>query len=273
MAGICTNAVNTSNDSGSWGYQILPYVDQLPIYDSQTGAAAANWSTSIPAFLCAIRARPGHLTGGTVTLPSASATINGKPYTIVSGTPLVIPYSGSITISALSFPGGSLSLTASRSILTITYTASEAAIAAAGTMTGPATDFAINPYLNSPTGAVNAANVKRKLVTISDGSSNTILLGHAYVATSDYPITIPANSYRLPIFSGGTLATGRTGLGDTASTWLKDVTATTLNQWGSPMREGGLMAMGDGTVRPFAFTAPLINLLQPADNNAVDLNP
>src|ERR1700683_2251754 len=29
------SATNTDNTSGSWAYQILPYLDQQPLYDSQ----------------------------------------------------------------------------------------------------------------------------------------------------------------------------------------------------------------------------------------------
>ncbi len=137
---------------------------------------------------------------------------------------------------------------------------------------GPATDFGMNPYLNSPTGTLNATDRKRTLVGIQDGSSNTILLGHIYVARSDYPLTTAASANaQLPIFRGGQNGTSRNGLGDTAATWLMDGTATALNQWGSPMTEGGLMAMGDGTIRVFPYQVPLTNYLKPDDNIAVDL--
>jgi hypothetical protein len=118
-------------------------------------------------------------------------------------------------------------------------------------------------------GSVNAANGRRTFVKITDGTSNTILLGHMYFATTDYQVTAPAQSDFLPIFLGGTLATARNGLGDTATTWLQDSTVTTSNQWGSPMSEGGLMAMADGSVRLISYTVPLTNLLKPNDGNAV----
>ena len=120
-----------------------------------------------------------------------------------------------------------------------------------GTSGGPATDFGINVFLNDPNGGVNSPNVYRQLNTITDGTSNTILLGHAYVQTSEYQSTTPAPPSLQPIFIGGSLATGRNTLGDNATDWLQDGTAVTSNQWGSPMPEGGLMAMCDGTVRIF----------------------
>jgi hypothetical protein len=61
--------------------------------------------------------------------------------------------------------------------------------------------------------SVNAALVKRTFVEIRDGTSNTILLGHIYVAVGDYPVTAPSFSTNLPIFVGGSLATARTGDG------------------------------------------------------------
>ena len=72
-------------------------------------------------------------------------------------------------------------------------------------------------------------------------------------------------------FVGGSLATGRNTLGDNATDWLKDGTAVTSNQWGSPMYEGGLMAMCDGTVRIFTYSTPLTNFLLPDDGNEVEL--
>jgi hypothetical protein len=108
---------------------------------------------------------------------------------------------------------------------------------------------------------------------ISDGTSNTILLGHSYLALKDYPLTTPANSARLPFFRGGTLSTARNTLGNAATNWLQDSTTATSNQWGSPMAEGGLMAMADGAVHLIPYSTPLANYLTPNDGNAVQLNP
>ena len=116
----------------------------------------------------------------------------------------------------------------------------------------------------------NCREYQAKLVTITDGTSNTILLGHAYVAMSDYPLTDPMVGYRLPIFNGGQLATARSGIGD-PTTFLRDGSVTTSNQWGSPMSEGGLFAMADGTVRMFNYSINLQNFLFPNDGNAVTL--
>ena len=88
---------------------------------------------------------------------------------------------------------------------------------------------------------------------------------------SVYSSTTPVPPSLQPIFVGGSLATGRNTHGDTAATWLQDGTAVTSNQWGSPMPEGGLMAMADGAVRLFPYATPLTNFLLPDDGNPVEL--
>ena len=72
--------------------------------------------------------------------------------------------------------------------------------------------------------------------------------------------------------SGGTLSTGRNSLGDTTANWLQDNTsASTNNQWGGPLSEGGLMALADGAVIMFPYSVPLTNFLKPDDGNPVTL--
>jgi hypothetical protein len=133
---------------------------------------------------------------------------------------------------------------------------------------GPVTDYAINPYLNSPTGDINVPSTKRGLAAISDGTSNTILLGYAYYRKDDYTNTVADTSTMSTFFAGGTLSTARNGLGDTAATWLQDSTVSTSNQWGSPMSEGGLMAMADGSVHLFRYDTSLAPFLLPTDGTA-----
>ena len=51
--------------SGSWGYQILPQIDQTPMYEQMDGSAPATWTSGgVAAFLCTGRNRaPFALTG------------------------------------------------------------------------------------------------------------------------------------------------------------------------------------------------------------------
>src|SRR5262249_52801242 len=90
--------------------------------------------------------------------------------------------------------------------LTIT---SIAVTTSGGGGSGPTTDYALNPYLNDPAGGIATANVRRRLNTISDGASNTILVGHAYIARADYTSTTGTSTALAPIFKGGTLGTAR----------------------------------------------------------------
>ena len=56
-----------------------------------------------------------------------------------------------------------------------------------------------------------------------------------------------------------------------AAPWLQDGVPTTLNQWGSPMVEGGLMGMADGSVHLFPYTTPLTDFLQPTSGVPVTM--
>ena len=136
---------------------------------------------------------------------------------------------------------------------------------------GPVTDYGLNPYLNDASGSYYATNTKRTIQGIQDGSSYTILMGHIYLAVSDYTLTSADQTYRMPIFQGGTLSTARQSLGVSGSSWYKDGTNSTSTQWGSPMSEGGLMAMADGGVRLFPYRTSLQSYLQPSDGATVEL--
>jgi len=206
-----SGANSASFDSGSWAYQILPYIEQQNLYVKMTGALAATSNETLPVMLCAMRGRPGFLSG----------TTTGGPTTSRAGT----------------------------------------------NNSGPATDFAINPFINHPSGTVGAVNIKRKIHAITDGSSNTILYGHAYLALTDYSLTTPVDPTRLPIYRGGTVSTARN-----SRTFLKDSpTTATSSQWGSPMSEGGLMAMGDGTVRLLPYSISMAGVLLPDDGAIVEI--
>jgi hypothetical protein len=309
------DATNTDNTSGSWAYQILPYVDQQALYDSQP--ADASMAVPVPALLCAIRGRPGYYAGsagagfgasvsGTITQaptplsppnsPTVTTSFTANPTFTYSWSGLYewfITVNGPATITMadmtatppgqppVSYPPSSWSAPAGSSTYGVVnnYTPPRQGVfiimatgaAPAVSSAGPATDFGINVFLNDPNGGISSPNVNRQLATISDGTSNTILLGHAYVQTSVYSSTTPAPSALQPIFIGGSLATGRNSLGNNAANWLPDGTTTTANQWGSPMPEGGLMAMCDGTVRIFPYATPLTDFLLPDDGNPVEL--
>jgi len=178
--GVATNATGSDNRTGSWAFQILPYIDQQPMF-ANPGSAA---STSVQAYICTGRGRPGF----TTTAPA-----------------------------------------------------------------GPWMDYFLNVFINSPTGVVNAADSKRTMVSITDGTSNTIFAGHGRIGTGDYSLATTGTG-RGGAFVAGTGNTVR-GLAG-ASTNARDNPGTTANatDWGGPFPQGSMHVMGDGTVRIFPYT-------------------
>jgi len=61
-------ASSSNTDSGSWAFQILPYVEQTAFYNAQAGTQAIDSTvqsaTTIKTFLCPGRGRPSWKTGG-----------------------------------------------------------------------------------------------------------------------------------------------------------------------------------------------------------------
>ncbi|MDW8197183.1 MAG: hypothetical protein RMJ56_06210, partial [Gemmataceae bacterium] len=67
------------------------------------------------------------------------------------------------------------------------------------------------------------------------------------------------------------LSTARNSFGNSATTFLRDGTATSSIQWGSPMERDSPMAMADGSVRQFPYGITLTNFLLPTDGIAVNV--
>jgi hypothetical protein len=170
--------------SGSWGFQILPFLDQKPLF-SEAEAPSAG----IAAFMCPGRGRP--------------------MYTTTSGWPWQ--------------------------------------------------DYFINDYINDATGSAPAsADCKRTLVSITDGTSNTIFAGHGNIQTTLYGEATDMPNVSAGIHIGGTWATARGGTNMAAPNCAlardnSNSVTTTGTQWGGPFPQGGLMCMCDGTVRMFPY--------------------
>ena len=128
-------AKGSDEKSGSWGFQILPYIEQNPMFQN------VDRKSGVAVYMCPGRKRP------------QVETSNGG---------------------------------------------------------GAWTDYFLNNYLNDPLNAEKANNPdnKRTLVGITDGTSNTILVGHGNIKTSQYKndanVTLSTN-----IFTGGTTGTMR----------------------------------------------------------------
>jgi prepilin-type N-terminal cleavage/methylation domain-containing protein len=145
----------------------------------------------------------------------------------------------------------------------------------------PWSDYVINLWLNdNVNGTANTVDNKRTLVGITDGSSNTVFFGHGQVRPQDYTTQTATGSYIDTILTGGTQATG---LCQSGSTFARDSSSTTAGNgrgFGSPFAQGGLMCMGDATVRMFpysvgnpAFTSSGGQMVGNANTLAVFLSP
>jgi prepilin-type N-terminal cleavage/methylation domain-containing protein len=207
VVGGNVNAVAGNNQSGSWGFQILPYIDQGPYFS----AAVTPIIVPLAAFYC-----PGRARGNSVAL-------------------------------------------------------------------GSSTDYMYNVLLNNQTTASTAntaVNNKRNMVGITDGTSNTIFVGHGQIAQGAYSgpyannagataaapnvanavagsINLgPANATDWGICRGSTTANASNAGVAPAVNFARDPAGlnTTLNAWGGPFSQGGLMGMGDGTVRLFPYS-------------------
>jgi prepilin-type N-terminal cleavage/methylation domain-containing protein len=203
-------ATASSSTSGSWGFQILPYIDQGPLF---TSAVAPN--AGIAAFMCPGRGRP------------------------------LYPTSGSVVTSGW-----------------------------------PWTDYFLNDLLNDSTGTTpGAANIKRTLVGITDGTSNTVLTGHGNIQTTQYSSSTEMAGISVNIATGGTWGTARSGTvsGTTATAALAADSPTVVPtglSWGGPFPQGALIGMADATVRLFGYSlngATFGAFLTPSGNEVVQL--
>jgi hypothetical protein len=113
---------------------------------------------------------------------------------------------------------------------------------------GAWTDYFINPWLNEHlSGSPNAPDVKRTFVGITDGTSNTIMLGQGNVDPDQYSSRLTMNQ-SVDIFDGGHQALARR-----STTNQADRSGDTRPNWGGPFPQGCLFCMGDATVRMFPY--------------------
>lgn len=238
------------NEGASWGYKILPYIEQQNLYN--------NWSFTVPikTFL-----DPGR-----------------------SGTGLSsIPFTGNIGVGGEVRQSGAVT----------DYAVNACLIGSGMNTTGP---NQVNP--NWTAGPQGFNPFRRRIETIQDGSSNTIMLGQKAMATNIYGArgtqqftmsngaTRDANDDPL-IFAGpGVMGVMRSNTPDNCwymaespgdptvvlgdrfgiptgwTPWfintfnlqqdMRDLDS--WNRWGSPYSGGVLFCMGDGSVRSLSFS-------------------
>jgi len=133
------------------------------------------------------------------------------------------------------------------------------------------TDYALNVYPyegghpNSPTDsgstgnswAGNARHNPLTLVNITDGTSNTILIGEKAIASTNYAANSP--SWDEGVFNGGMGGNGRFG-----TCIVRDAPSSIGGPyWGAPYSSGCPFCMYDGSVRfiPFDTTGYIVPLL------------
>jgi prepilin-type N-terminal cleavage/methylation domain-containing protein len=141
---------------------------------------------------------------------------------------------------------------------------------------GAWTDYFLNNYINDDANAEkpNNADNKRSFVNITDGTSNTVLLGHGNIDVKQYTdnanVTMSTN-----IFMGGTTGTMRSGKNGATSpggvTLQQDSkNAPGIGSWGGPFPQGGLIALADGSVHLFPYTTKnFSDFLTPAGGEVV----
>jgi prepilin-type N-terminal cleavage/methylation domain-containing protein len=125
-----------------------------------------------------------------------------------------------------------------------------------GASMGPLTDYALNVNVTWIGTATDANQVGRnccdgnnriRLEQISDGTSNTILIGTKAVSKAEYPRNT-GNGW------DETIIRGQGGAGRTSGTLLQDVATGNLNYWGAPYSSGALMGFADGSNRMIKYS-------------------
>jgi prepilin-type N-terminal cleavage/methylation domain-containing protein len=202
-------------DSGTWAYQILPFIEQQNAYASITSNVTTR-NIALKTFLCPGRSR--------------------KEFAAVGDS---LPTGGTVGTN----------------------------------QSGATTDYALNAWLNGSLALTNGSyvsndgagglksqpNMKKTLAGISDGTSNTLLIGEKKLIPNQYQQ--PGGGYDESLFlvNGGAIRNGKQVVKDNPS-------ASPSRDWGSPF-PACPMCMCDGSVRPVKFGIDIdaIGLRRPDD--------
>jgi hypothetical protein len=119
-----------------------------------------------------------------------------------------------------------------------------------GDAPGAWTDYFLNSFMNHPNGAPSAPDRRLTLVGITDGTSNTIFVGHGQIMPADYSATETIPGYTDIIFNGGSASMCRP---NREVSNRRDAEDSSAGDWGGPFPGGSLMCLGDATVRMFPY--------------------
>ena len=233
----------TVEGSGTWAYQVLPYIEQDNVYNAWQFVAGTTDFATITTH---------HVKMKLLLCPSRGRSGGYKPQ-------------GNSNFSNQS---------------------------ASGTVT----DYAINVRVNSPAtnvwqtngGDTNAVNNRATIQNLSDGSSNTVLVGEKALRRPKHQDQ-SASDWDESIVQGGWGGTGRRGNNNTSDSQaaqqdpnegfilVKDNNnnvPTHNNKFGGAHSSSVLFLMGDGSVRGVTFSVRAANLcygLNPNDGQAITL--
>jgi prepilin-type N-terminal cleavage/methylation domain-containing protein len=206
--------------TGSWCFQILPFVEQAPLYNQTPTLFAGIFTTAT-----------------NLARYNAGQTIGGG-----RGPQVVVPV-------YLDPARGRLGYTSS------------------GTNSGSYTDYAINVFVEWAAGT-SGSNSRAKLTTITDGTSNTILIGEASYNTRWYTdATAPASSWNETWWSGGYGGSGRNGT--VCQQDSPNIPVFSNNNWGGPYDGGSQFVFCDGSVHTITYGTNLSLYLTPNDGKTV----
>ena len=216
--------------SGTWAYQILPYIDQMPLFNSPPSGQAANagnQTRSIPAYLCPGRGRSPFGNTGNAGCPQAAWSdymINGlinDPITVAG-----VHTSGVVTIQApdakIPNPNGDNKRT----------------------------------LVGIADGTSNTIFVGHGMIQQGDwpNAGDASVPGGAAQCSDIYLLTAPVTGGNVTSVTTNRLARGQNIAAPALVLDARDRTDPDVAKWGGPFPQGALMSMGDATVRMFPYS-------------------
>lgn len=259
-------AESGSFTSGSWGFQILSYVDQTPAF---TMSPMTTPTSCFPVFIC-----PGRNRTTGFTYPTSDYVLNVMINSQLNGTNGMTLASGSIPLQkpAYSAPDARVTLVGISDGTSNTILVGHGTVpVAAYSVTTAVPNWLGNLYLGGGGPSLAAALAATE-------PANRTACGFRNPSSDTTPLALPtaAISTNIPPAVGTQVASGTCFFGQDPTIWTGTTTQTTTTHseycWGGPFAQGGLMCMADATVRMFPYsTANLPQFLTPNGSEVVTL--